>query len=506
MLLAMAANAALPSRHVVMVVWDGMRPDFVSAENTPTLWQLAQRGVVFANHHSTYISATEVNGAVLGTGAYPAHNGIVANREYRPAINPLLSVAMEDMKSIRRGDLLTHGHYLRLATIAETLRAQQPALRTAVAGSKAVAWLLDRGARDDSSSPVVAEGVTLPEPLLQTLKTEHGPFPAINVTKIDRDAWTTTVLLHDFWQEGVPAYSVLWLAEPDWSQHEKGPGAPEAMAGIKNSDAQLAQLLDALRTAGVADSTDVLVVSDHGVSTIDRVVDLAVELSKAGFNATRALPAQSSPGTILVVQNGGSVSFYVIGHDAAVIQRVTEFLQRQEYTGVVFTHEGGRGTFPLSLVKADSPDAPDVVISFRWTPARGRFGALGTVVCEAGAGRRVGEGMHATLSPYDQHNLLIAAGPDFRRGIRDPLPSGNIDVAPTLLWLLGVKPPPTMDGRVLAEALAIDGPAVKSFDVSRHEASRDLGDAEWRQYLTVSQVNGVSYFDEGNGALTKKER
>ena len=42
------------------VVWDGMRPDFVSAQYTPQLYDLAQRGTFFKNHHSIYITSTEV--------------------------------------------------------------------------------------------------------------------------------------------------------------------------------------------------------------------------------------------------------------------------------------------------------------------------------------------------------------------------------------------------------------------------------------------------------------
>src|SRR6266702_7213186 len=40
--------------HVVIVVWDGMRPDFVSEQTTPALWKLAHRGVTFRNHHSVF--------------------------------------------------------------------------------------------------------------------------------------------------------------------------------------------------------------------------------------------------------------------------------------------------------------------------------------------------------------------------------------------------------------------------------------------------------------------
>src|SRR5689334_1953958 len=90
------ARAEGKARHVVVMVWDGMRPDFVSETNTPTLWQLARSGVTFKHHHPVYLSATEVNGTAISTGAYPAHDGIVGNKEYRPGINPLALIHMEE--------------------------------------------------------------------------------------------------------------------------------------------------------------------------------------------------------------------------------------------------------------------------------------------------------------------------------------------------------------------------------------------------------------------------
>ena len=53
------------AEHVVVVVWDGMRPDFVSAQYTPVLNELAGRGTFFKNHHSSYITSTEVNGTAI---------------------------------------------------------------------------------------------------------------------------------------------------------------------------------------------------------------------------------------------------------------------------------------------------------------------------------------------------------------------------------------------------------------------------------------------------------
>ncbi len=116
-------QASISNHHqVVVIVWDGMRPDFVTEQIAPTLYQLAQRGVTFANHHSVYLSSTEVNGTTLFTGAYPAHNGIIGNREYRPEIDPLKVLDTQSLTAARKGDELTGGHYVSAPTVAEIVR------------------------------------------------------------------------------------------------------------------------------------------------------------------------------------------------------------------------------------------------------------------------------------------------------------------------------------------------------------------------------------------------
>jgi arylsulfatase A-like enzyme len=113
-----------------------------------------------------------------------------------------------------------------------------------------------------------------------------------------------------------------------------------------------------------------------------------------------------------------------------------------------------------------------------------------------------GAGTHATLSRFDMHNTLIIAGPDFRRGTIDDLPTGNVDLAPTILEILGIKAPP-MDGRVLVEAM-IDRPAAEKSRTETLEASREFPRASWRQHLKISRVGQTIYFDEGNGTLVPK--
>src|SRR5437588_10173633 len=140
--LAASAAADDKPRHVVLVVWDGMRPDFVTERYAPTLNKLAREGVRFRNHHSVYPTATDVNGAALATGAYPNHNDLFANLAFRAAINPRQPVDTGDPDTVRRGDEVSGGQYLSLPTIAEVVRGAGK--KVALAGTKSVAVLFDR--------------------------------------------------------------------------------------------------------------------------------------------------------------------------------------------------------------------------------------------------------------------------------------------------------------------------------------------------------------------------
>src|SRR5438876_9571948 len=143
-----AAAAKGPAEHFVVVVWDGMRPDFISPQYTPTLYQMATKGVFFKHHHPVYISSTEVNGTALATGVYPNRSGIMANSDYRPEIGWLGPNATEGIEAIRRGDLLSEGNYLLVPTLAEML--QKAGHTTVIAGSKPVALLHDRSSKRTS--------------------------------------------------------------------------------------------------------------------------------------------------------------------------------------------------------------------------------------------------------------------------------------------------------------------------------------------------------------------
>ncbi len=497
---AFCASAGAAAPHVVVVVWDGMRPDLVNDRNCPTLAALAREGVFFRRNHSTYPSSTNVNGAVLATGDFPAHSGLISNQEYRPAIDPLKQFDTGDFPEL---DPQVAARYLAAPTVAEIV--QKAGYRTAIAGSKPVAQLADRARQREgdaaTKSTVIYRGKFLPRSAEAAVVAALGPFPAVKTLPNDaEDAWTTRALIDVLWKEGVPKFSLLWLSEPDLTQHEYAPGSPQALAAIKSDDDNLARVLAALREKKALEQTDLFVVSDHGFSTITHAIDLAEQLRAAGFDAVRAFKKTAKPGQILVVSLGGSVELYVIGHDAAIAQKLVDFLQRFRFVGVILTREKLAGTFAMSDVHLGSADAPDILVASHWDDAPNEFGVAGQV--DSDLGKHAGQGTHSTFSPHDLHNTLIAAGPDFRSGWEDESPTGNIDVAPTILHLLGLEPPQPMDGRVLCEALR-DGAVAPESHSQKLEAEREIGAAGiWRQTLSLTSIGSATYVDEGNGALT----
>src|SRR5438552_569021 len=358
--LAISAPAEDKPRHVVLVVWDGMRPDFVTERYAPTLNKLAHEGVRFRNHHAVYPTATDVNGAAIATGAYPNHNGLFANLAFRAAINPRQPVDTADPDTVRRGDGVSGGKYLSLPTIAELVRGANK--KVALAGTKSVAVLFDRRndwtiARTRDKQLTIFAAAPMSGAIAEATTALLGPFLIeSNATAAQRNTYTTRALTEVLWHSGMPEFSLLWLSEPDFSQHNFAPGSVEAIAAIKAVDEDLATLLGALDRNHLRDSTDIFVVSDHGFSTIRRSIDVVGLLNKAGFRAGQEFSNSAKTGDILVCGNGGSVLFYVKGHDPAVVERLVEWLEQSDFAGIIFTNHG-KGRLPLSQGYIDVSDA-----------------------------------------------------------------------------------------------------------------------------------------------------
>ena len=113
------------------------------------------------------------------------------------------------------------------------------------------------------------------------------------------------------------------------------------------------------------------------------------------------------------------------------------------------------------------------------------------------AGGVKGNGLHGSMGFSEQHCTLIGFGPDFHEGIEVETPSGNIDVAPTVLDLIGINDTPKMDGRVLSEGLV--GRNFSSSEILKKEIfkERKIHSSQYRQQIDISVYKGSTYIDQG---------
>ena len=112
-----------------------------------------------------------------------------------------------------------------------------------------------------------------------------------------------------------------------------------------------------------------------------------------------------------------------------------------------------------------------------------------------------GMGTHGAAGRRELHNFCAAVGPDFRKRFSDNNATGNIDVAPTIEWLLGLTPDGVAAGssehrgRILREALIGVGGAVASRS-SSISTSLELQGMMVKVVLHFVGAGGRNYLDD----------
>jgi arylsulfatase A-like enzyme len=344
-----ASEKSGKAKHVVVIVWDGMRPDFISESNTPTLWKFAHEGVIFRNHHSVYPTMTDVNGVVLATGDEPAHSGVIANEEYRAEIDRINHLIPRIFRRSIRSTKFT-SNFSR-PTVAEIV--QKAGYRTAIAGAKPVVQLTIVPASARSLMLRANQSSSI-EGRSSTANVRPRSLPRWSVTNPDRfpndkeDAWTTRgpdrVSLEKGRAEIFP--SLVERAGP-FRTSNRARFAHRAGRPDQKQRRQPRKILATLKAKNALTNTDLIIVSDHGFSTVDRAIDAGGTL-RGRFRRGSGFCRQTASRQILVVTLGGSVGFYVADHDQKVIDRLVEFLQRSDFAGVIPHADAREGTFTWS--------------------------------------------------------------------------------------------------------------------------------------------------------------
>lgn len=413
------AGAEAPNRRgriVIVMVWDGLRPDLVTARDTPNLFSMARDGVRFDRHHSLYPTLTMVNSAVLATGAKPGETGILGNEMWlapaltakgvaidSPQLGSFRSILEkpEDLEyssvlSVLNSPQAFAGRLVQLDTVAQEVEREGGYL--AVIGKQGPAFMWDnrvasvKEGRDELLQPhkdylFASDTLTMPPELAADI---HMPPPSTTgVLDSERDGFFTRLLTEramlaakNASAAGRPSLLVLWQHNPDLTQHIAGLGTLPAIEALSTCDLNLAKIRAAIVTSNISDRTDLIVVSDHGFATIRFTVNVNAMLAEAG------LKKSETSTDVVVARNGGSDLVY-LSRDAfptamarrTELQKIADFAEAQEWCGPIFSKPPTLaeaedrdkpylgsidGTFSMAAAGImNASRAPDLVISFR---------------------------------------------------------------------------------------------------------------------------------------------
>ena len=491
-------------RLVIVFVVDGLRPDSITAEDTPTLFRLRTEGVDFANSHAVFPTVTRVNAAALATGMQPGTNGILGNQMYVPAVEPARAFGTDDHRSLLALDHATGGRLVLGRTLAERLHARGLLLAAVSSGSTGSALLTNP--RAATGTGVLVNGyldpgqtVAWPEATGAAILARFGPAPAKGGRADRYDApvtWTQRVLREYVLPELRPAVVINWLTEPDHTQHHLGVGSPAARRALRHDDDEITRVLAAVDALGLTAATSVFIVSDHGFTANTGGVDVAGALVDAGLKTSR------TSADVVLASSGQAVALHVECRDADRIARIVRFVQSRDWGGVVFTagmavgdpRGAVAGTFALELIHvANAERGPDILFTFPWTSNPNAFGVAGTDLANVNAGGAPLPSDHGSMSPWNVRNTLVAWGAGFKTRTTIPVPAGTVDVTPTILALLDIDERDGVDGRVLSEALA-GGPDVEHVGVDTRVHTTEAG--AYRAAIQISVIEGRRYIDK----------
>ena len=287
------------------------------------------------------------------------------------------------------------GRVLLAPTLADILSERDMEYTAIGVGTSGNAYVHNPNA-DTSGGATIHPDFTLPYSLQDRLVSRFGEWPPESQPNTPRFHHAIRILTEHILPERQPAVALIWSSEPDKAQHAHGVGAEMSDRAIREADEGFGRIMGWLDENGRSD-TDVMIVSDHGYSTIREAVDVESRVRDAGF------PERD----VLVAPNGGSVLFYTRGQETA--SRLAAYLMAQPWCGALLASEAAgeiEGALPMSLAGCDGPRAPELAMSFAWDSETNAAGYDGFAY--SGGGAR-GLGQHGSMSKHEMNNTLLAS-------------------------------------------------------------------------------------------------
>ncbi|MDE0812308.1 MAG: alkaline phosphatase family protein, partial [Alphaproteobacteria bacterium] len=418
---------------------------------------------------SSFVTGAYAGGSSLPDGANAgAGHGIMANSFYDPALGYDGPMDTSDTPRMMKAKGV-YGRLQKAENLGETLSRARRKYAVLTTGKVGNARLLNVDAADLNQPlfSIWGADVSSPAANFDKIIERFGPVPEETLPNTAVADYATTVLLEHMIPDHDADVQVIWYNEPDLSYHYKGIGSPESDIAVRGVDAGFGRILDWWEATGRADGWQIIAASDHAQITVTKQINMIDVLNEAGFRAGKAI----SDDVDVAVKRSSSGQITVRDRDPALIAKVLAFLQAQDWCGLTFTRAGGDGALSMGVINALNERSPDINYILRSSDGANGFGYPGTCVAD-NADIPLGGGIHGGLQKTEINNLLVIGGDRIHREMVREVPTGIVDITPTMLYGLGIEAPDTAMGRALKEAF-VDGSPAPGWSERIERASTD---------------------------------
>ncbi len=370
---------------LILVSIDGFRWDYQDLYATPTLDWIADNGVRADALLPVFPTLTFPNHYSIATGLYPANHNLVGNRF--PNRDRSKFYSLSDSTAVQDGSWY---------------------------GGRPI-WV---AAEESGMVSAAYFFVGTEAPVNDVPMTYWHQFDA-SVPGVERVQQVLDWLALPDTKR--PHMITLYFEDVDTATHNHGPGSVESIESIERVDAYLKQLMAGIGETAVADSTYVIVVSDHGQSSFKQeqspfIIDDVVNLDD-----------------MIVVDHGTAAFLYLKKPDVGRARSVRDAINAKWNHGKAYTRQ-------------DMPTEWHVPVDSNFADITLQAEPGFSVASNQSVAQHSSKGDHGWAPDYEaMHGIFLATGPRLPKGKRISALQ-NIDVYPLMMDILGLPITTPIDG------------------------------------------------------------
>lgn len=380
-------NAQNFTPYTILISLDGFRWDYAKRGITPTLSMISENGVSAISLQPSFPTKTFPNHYTIVTGLYPQNHGIIANNMYDPYYGEHFSLGNRAA--------VENSRWYKGEAIWESARKQ---------GIKTASYFWPGSEMDiEYRRPDYFHFYDHDRPYAERIE---GVINWLKLPIAER-----------------PKFITLYFDAADTDGHKFGPDSNEINITIMKLDTLLNTLIVNLQEIHLFDSTNIILVSDHGMSKIssDKIINVDEIIGGIEYNNIEY----------------GPIMFIFPEDDTEHL--IYNRLKKKENHYRVYLKENLPEHYQLTASHLLS----EILII-----AKPGWLLINDKVKERYQGRSFDGGNHGYDNYHiDMHGIFHAIGPSFKVGYRTGTVK-NIDIYPMLCKILNIKPRQNIDGKL----------------------------------------------------------